>query len=373
MKYYIIAGERSGDLHGSNLVKAMLRLDPNVTFRGFGGDEMQKSGVHLVMHYNQLAFMGFQAVINFLKIAKYMKDCKADILDYKPDALILIDYGGFNRQMATFGKTNGIKVLYYIPPKVWAWRQGRAWQLKKNVDRMFVILPFEKEFYKKYDFDVEYVGNPVLDAIQSFVPNPNFLFENNLSKEKKIVAFLPGSRKMELKMIVPLMAMVTKINPEYQYVVAAVDNLPQELYSPLKELANVIFVYNATYDLLTHAEAAIVTSGTATLETALFKVPQVVVYKAGGLEYMIASNVIKVKFISLVNLIAGKEVVKEMIQSKANVESVGGELQALLQDQPYREKMLKEYDQLYKTLDIGSASENTAKLILPACRQGRGF
>jgi lipid-A-disaccharide synthase len=364
MKFYIIAGERSGDLHGSNLVKAMLRLDPNTTFRGFGGDEMQKSGVHLVMHYNQLAFMGFQAVINFLKIAKYMKDCKADIQDFKPDALILIDYGGFNRRMATFGKAVSIKVLYYIPPKVWAWRQGRAWQLKKDVDRMFVILPFEKEFYKKYDFEVDYVGNPVLDAIKSFVPNANFLTENNLSKEKKIVAFLPGSRKMELQMIVPLMAEVAKRNPEHQYVVAAVDNLPQELYSPLKEIGNIKFVYNATYDLLTHAEAAIVTSGTATLETALFKVPQVVVYKAGGLEYMIASSVIKVKFISLVNLIAGKEVVKEMIQSKANVESVGVELRALLLEEPYREKMLKEYDHLYKTLDIGSASENTAKLIL---------
>jgi lipid-A-disaccharide synthase len=363
MKYYIIAGERSGDLHGSNLVKAMLRLDPSATFRGFGGDEMQKAGVHLVMHYNQLAFMGFQAVINFLKIAKYMKDCKADILEFKPDALILIDYGGFNRQMATFGKKNDIKVLYYIPPKVWAWRQGRAWQLKENVDRMFVILPFEKEFYKKYDFNVDYVGNPVLDAIQSFVPNPNFLIDNNLSKEKRIVAFLPGSRKMELKMIVPLMAEVAKRNPEYQYAVAAVDNLPQELYSSLKELANVKFVYNATYDLLNHAQAAIVTSGTATLETALFKVPQIVVYKAGGLEFMIASSVIKVKFISLVNLIAETEVVKEMIQGNANVESVGGELQALLKDQSYREKMLKEYNQLYKTLDIGSASENTAKLI----------
>jgi lipid-A-disaccharide synthase len=364
MKYYLIAGERSGDLHGSNLVKAMLRLDPNSSFRGFGGDEMQKVGVHLVMHYNQLAFMGFQAVINFFKIAKYMKYCKADIQQYQPDALILIDYGGFNRRMATFGKEKGFTVFYYIPPKVWAWRQGRAWQLKKDVDRMFVILPFEKEFYKKYDFEVDYVGNPVLDAIRSFTADPHFLIENNLSKEKRIVAFLPGSRKMELQKIVPLMAEVAKKNPAYQYVVAAVDNLPAELYAPLKEMNNVKFVHNATYDLLTYADAAIVTSGTATLETALFKVPQVVVYKAGGLEYLIVIAVIKVKFISLVNLIAGKEVVKEMIQRQANAESVAGELQALLQNQPYREKMLKEYDRLYKTLDIGSASENTAKLIL---------
>jgi lipid-A-disaccharide synthase len=208
------------------------------------------------------------------------------------------------------------------------------------------------------------VGNPVLDAIRSFTADPHFLIENNLSKEKRIVAFLPGSRKMELQKIVPLMAEVAKKNPAYQYVVAAVDNLPAELYAPLKEMNNVKFVHNATYDLLTYADAAIVTSGTATLETALFKVPQVVVYKAGGLEYLIVIAVIKVKFISLVNLIAGKEVVKEMIQRQANAESVAGELQALLQNQPYREKMLKEYDRLYKTLDIGSASENTAKLIL---------
>jgi lipid-A-disaccharide synthase len=364
MKYYIIAGERSGDLHGSNLVKAMLRINPTATFRGFGGDEMQNAGVQLVMHYDQLAFMGFQAVVNFMKIAKYMKECKADIQEYKPDALILIDYGGFNRRIATFGKLLGIKVLYYIPPKVWAWRQGRAWQLKRDVDRMFVILPFEKAFFKKYDYEVDYVGNPVLDAIKSFVPNLNFLKDNNLSAEKKIVAFLPGSRTMELKMIVPLMAEVAKRNPELQYVVAAVDNLSPELYQPLKELSNVKFVYNSTYDLLTHAQAAIVTSGTATLETALFKVPQVVVYKAGSTEYFIAKSFIKVRFISLVNLIADKEVVRELIQSNANVESVGRELQDLLQDQPYREKMIAEYNQLYKTLDIGSASENTAKLIL---------
>ena len=285
MKFYIIAGERSGDLHGSNLVKSILKKNPEATFRGFGGDEMQATGVHLVMHYNQLAFMGFEAVINFFKIARYMKDCKKDILSYQPNALILIDYGGFNRQMAKFGKINGIKVFYYIPPKVWAWRQARAWQLKKYVDHMFVILPFEKEFFIKYDFEVDYVGNPVLDAIKAFVPNSSFLSENNLQSEKKIVALLPGSRKMELEKIVPVMAEVVKSNPDAQFVVAAVKNLPENLYQPLKEISNVKFVYDSTYDLLTHASAAIVTSGTATLETGLFKIPQVVVYKAGSLEY----------------------------------------------------------------------------------------
>jgi lipid-A-disaccharide synthase len=363
-KYYIIVGERSGDLHGSNLVKAMLRLQPNASFRGFGGDEMQRAGVDLVMHYDQLAFMGFVAVINFFKIARYMSNCKKDVLANRPDALILIDYGGFNRRMATFGKSNGIKVIYYIPPKVWAWRQGRAWQLKRDVDKMFVILPFEKEFFKKYDFEVDYVGNPVVDAIKAFVPNPSFLQENKLDMQGKIVALLPGSRKMELERIVPLMAEVAKLYPKIQFVVAAVRNLDELLYQPLTQLPNVKFIHDATYDLLAHASAAIVTSGTATLETALFKVPQVVVYKAGELEYAIATKVVKVKYISLVNLIAGKEVVKELIQKNASAKAVSEEIQLLLQDGIYRTKMIGEYKNIYQTLDIGSASENTAKLIL---------
>ncbi len=364
MKFYIIAGERSGDLHGSNLVKALNSQKTNLEFRGFGGNQMQEAGVYLVMHYDQLAFMGFEAIVNFFKIAKYMKNCKEDILKYKPSAIILVDYGGFNRRIATFAKKNKITVFYYIPPKVWAWRQGRAWQLKRDVDRMYVILPFEKEFYKKYDFEVDYVGNPVVDAIKSFNPNTTFLVDNDLSIEKKIVALLPGSRAMELKQIVPLMAEVAKKKPEFQFVVAAVDNLSDELYMPLRELNNVKFVYNSTYDLLNVANAAIVTSGTATLETALFKVPQVVVYQAGSLEYFIASSLIKVPYISLVNLIAGKEVVRELIQKAADSKSISNELNALVKDLTYRNKMLSEYDQLYKTLDIGSASENTAKLMI---------
>ncbi len=364
MKFYIIAGERSGDLHGSNLVKSILKKNSSATFRGFGGDEMQATGMHLVMHYNQLAFMGFEAVINFYKIVRYMKECKKDILTYQPDALILIDYGGFNRQMAKFGKANGIKVFFYIPPKVWAWRQARAWQLKKNVDHMFVILPFEKEFFKKYDFEVDYVGNPVLDAIKAFIPNPSFLSDNNINTQRSIVALLPGSRKMELEKIIPVLAEVVKKNSDLQFVVAAVKNLSATLYQPLREIQNVKFVYDSTYDLLTHASAAIVTSGTATLETGLFKVPQVVVYKAGSLEYAIASRVVMVSYISLVNLIVNKLVVKELIQDKASSTEVGAELKLLLEEGSYRNTMLIEYDKLYQTLDTGSASENTANLIL---------
>jgi lipid-A-disaccharide synthase len=364
MRYYIIAGERSGDLHGSNLVKSLTRLQPQSTFRGFGGDEMRQAGVELVMHYDQLAFMGFEAVFNFLKIARYMSACKQDILQYNPSALILIDYGGFNRRIASFGKTNGIKVHYYIPPKVWAWRQNRAWQLKKSVDHMYVILPFEKEFYRQYDFEVDYVGNPVLDAIRSFRPNASFLQQYNLSSPQPLVALLPGSRTRELQKIVPVMAEVAKAQPSFHFVVAAIRNLPNELYKPLSELENVTFIYDATYDLLTHASAAIVTSGTATLETALFKVPQVVVYKAGYLEYLIASWVVKVKFISLVNLIAGREVVKELIQHNASANLVEEELLKLVEKGRYQQEMQKSYEQLYTTLDIGSASDNTAQLIV---------
>jgi lipid-A-disaccharide synthase len=369
LKYYIIAGERSGDLHGSNLIKELKKLDTAATFRGLGGEEMQANGVELFVHYRELAFMGFEAVTNFFKIARYMKQCKADILQYSPDALILIDYGGFNRRIAKVGKENGIKVLYYIPPKVWAWRKDRAKSLKATVDKMFVILPFERAFYKQYNFEVDYVGNPVLDAIKSFVPNSNFLSEHSFIDQHKIIALLPGSRTMELKRIVPLMAEVAEQNPHYQFAVAAVDNLAEELYLPLKKLSNVKFVYNQTYDLLQHARAAIVTSGTATLETALLKVPQVVVYKAGGLEYSIAKRIVQVKFISLVNLIADREVVKELIQNDASPTLVQNELLQLAEATEKRKQVLVGYDEIYQILDTGSASANTAKLMIEFLNQ----
>ncbi|MFM7857597.1 MAG: lipid-A-disaccharide synthase, partial [Flammeovirgaceae bacterium] len=264
-------------------------------------------------------------------------------------------------QMAKFGKQNTIKVLYYIPPKVWAWRQARAWSLKKNVDQLYVILPFEKEFYKRYGMEVNYVGNPVLDAIKSFVPNSRFTLEHQLSTDKKLVALLPGSRKMELERMVPVMAAVVRQNPNYQFAVAAVDNLPQTLYNPLRQLNNVKFVYNQTYDLLLNAQSAIVTSGTATLETALLQVPQVVVYKAGWLEYAIAKLVVKVPFISLVNLIANREVVRELIQVDANPTTIQQELTSITEETEQRNQLLTGYKEIHQTLDTGSASANTAK------------
>src|SRR6478736_5933398 len=240
MKYYIVAGERSGDLHGSTLLKEIKKLDNNASFRGFAGYYMEQEGFDLVVHYNEMAFMGFTAVVaNVFTIAKKIKQCKQDILAYQPDVIILIDYGGFNGRIAKFGKEKGIKVFYYIVPKVWAWYTSRAWQLKKNVDRMFVILPFEKDFFKKFDVDVDYVGNPVLDAIEKFEPDAHFLVKNSISSEKKIIALLPGSRKMELRRMGSVMAEVARANPEYQFVVAAVKSLPDELYASFKSISNV--------------------------------------------------------------------------------------------------------------------------------------
>jgi lipid-A-disaccharide synthase len=310
--------------------------------------------------------MGFVALIkNVFTIFKYINLCKNDIEDFKPDAVILIDYGGFNRRIAKFAKEKGFKVFYYIPPKVWAWYQSRAFELKQNVDHLFVILPFEKDFFKKKcDWEVDYVGNPVLDAIKSFTPDPDFKKKKKLDSTKKIIALLPGSRKMELKRIVPLMAKVAQANPTYQFVTATVSNLDNVLYQPLQSISNVKFVLDNAYDLLTVADAAIVTSGTATLETALFKVPQVVVYKTGSLEYKIAKSVVSVEFISLVNLIANKEIVKEMIQEKAALSFVTNELHKLIEDSAYASEIKYEYESIFKTLDIGSASDNTARLML---------
>ncbi len=364
MRYYIIAGERSGDLHGGNLVKVLKNYDPGAILRGFGGEYMQQAGVELAVHYRELAFMGMVEILtNLNKISQYIKKCKADIDQFKPDVIILIDYGGFNRRIAKYGKKKGIKVFYYIPPKVWAWYQARALELKANVDHLFVILPFEKEFYKKFDWDVDYVGNPVLDAVKAHEPDKNFSANIGLETNKPIVALLPGSRKQELIRIIPLMAEVVKNNPACQFVVAAVDNLDPHLYDPLRKAGEVKFVMDKTYDLLLNSNAAIVTSGTATLETALLNVPQIVVYKTSTISYWLVKIIIKVKFISLVNLIADKEVIKELIQNDANESRVTDELKELISGQR-RNVVLEGYKEVKNKLDAGgSASDNTAKLM----------
>lgn len=365
MRYYIIAGERSGDLHGSNLVKAIRKHDPDAIFRGLGGDYLKDAGVSLFAHYAEFAVMGFvEVLLNIIKISGYLRKCGKDIIAFKADVIILIDYAGFNRQMARIGKRNKIKVFYYISPKVWAWHQRRALQLKANVDRMFVILPFEKEFYNKFDWKVDYVGNPVLDAVKAHQRDPNFLVRNGLDPDRRLVALLPGSRKQEVMRILPVMRDVVAKFPDLQFAVAAVNNLDRNLYDPVAALPNVRQVEEDTYNLLQHAHAAIVTSGTATLETALFRVPQIVVYKAGAMTYELVKRIIKVDFISLVNLIAGREVVKELIQADANVSLISAELRAIIEDGGRRNEILSAYDAILARVDTGSASENAAKLMV---------
>lgn len=366
MKYYIVAGERSGDLHGGNLIKAIKQNDPQAQFKGFGGDDMQAAGLDISVHYKDMAFMGFiELLANLNTISNYIKKCKSEIIEWKPDVVILIDYAGFNRKIGKFCKANGIKVFYYISPKVWAWRQNRAWSLKASIDRMFVILPFEKAFFKrKVDWEVDYVGNPVLDAVKDFKPAEDFRIRYQWPADKELIALLPGSRAQELKYIVPIMAEVVRLNPSHHFAVATVSNLPRSSYQPFEGLANVSFVEEATYDLLTYAKAAIVTSGTATLETALFQVPQVVVYKTSALNYFIAKLVIQVPFISLVNLIADREVVKEMIQKICTPALVSAELNQLASESERRRSVLEGSKEVYKILDIGSASSNAGRLMV---------
>lgn len=369
MKFYLIAGERSGDLHGSNLIKQIKVREPEAQFRGFGGDFMREAGMDEVVHYRELAFMGFAEVIaNLRTISRRIEQCKKDILAYKPDVIVLIDYAGFNMRIAKFARKHGLKVFWYISPKVWAWNQNRALKLRANVDRMFVILPFEKDFFQKFSWDVDYVGNPVLDAVKAHNPSSDFKQRNGLLSTSSVIALLPGSRQQELKKIIPLMSGVVTELQDKQFVVAAVNNLKDELYGALRNRPNVKFVYDDAYDLLSHADAAVVTSGTATLETALFRVPQVVVYKTSGLTYWIARMIIRIPFISLVNLVADKEVVKEMIQRDASVKNVSAELERILSDNQYRSRMLSEYDQIIQILDTGSASENAAHLMLKYLR-----
>ncbi len=371
MKFYVVAGERSGDLHGGNLIRAIIALKPNCRFRGFGGDQMRTAGMELTTHFSEMAFMGFAEVLaNLNTISEKLRLCKRDIISYNPDVVVLIDYAGFNLRIARFARQKGFRVYWYISPKVWAWNQRRAWRLKENIDRMFVILPFEKEFFKKFDWHVDYVGNPVLDAVQAHKPQPDFLEVNGLSRSSSIVALLPGSRKQEVSRIVPMMEEVARNLPDVQFAVATVDDLPEDFYAPLSSLRNVKLVEGSTYDLLLNSHAAVVTSGTATLETCLLKVPQVVVYKAGTISYHISRLVIRVPFISLVNLIAGREVVRELIQHQAGPDAVLRELRKLLTDEAYREKMVAGYGEVISLLDTGSASENAARLMVYYSQQG---
>lgn len=369
MKYYIIAGEASGDLHGSNLIKAIHQEDKEANIRCWGGDLMEKAGANLVKHYRDLAFMGFAEVImNLRTILKNLKFCKEDIETFKPDVVILIDYPGFNLRIADFVKNLGIKVYYYISPQVWAWKKNRVHKIKQTVDRMFVILPFEKDFYKQFEMDVDYVGHPLLDAIQKRDSSQGRL--QNLRKdlqlsEQTLVAILPGSRKQEISKMLPIMLKQSKEFPDFQFVIAVAPSFELSYFEPfIQGYKNVALVQNRTYDLLEISHAAMVTSGTATLETALFQVPEVVCYKGNPISYHIARRIVDIKYISLVNLIMDREVVKELIQGDLNHKLLKIELGKLLVDGEARSNMLDTFGALIDKLGGGGASEKTAKLMI---------
>ena len=365
MKYYIIAGEASGDLHGSNLMKAIKKKDSQAEFRFWGGDFMQKQGGTLVKHYRDLAFMGFLEVVqNLGTILGNIKYCKKDIEEYKPDVLILIDYPGFNLRIAKFAKSLGIKVIYYISPQLWAWKEGRVEIIKKYVDEMLVILPFEKDFYRKHEVDAHFVGHPLLDAIHDLpeIDAQKFKLDNRLGDEE-IIALLPGSRKQEIDKMLEVMLSVRPFFKEYQFVIAGAPSIEKDFYQRFTD-NQVHFVSNKTYDLLRCSKAALVTSGTATLETALLNVPEVVCYRGSQISYEIAKRLVKhIKYISLVNLIMDREVVTELIQKDLNTENLKKELSLILSGEK-RSQVLSDFAELRTKLGGHGASDEAAKLIV---------
>lgn len=375
MKYYIIAGEASGDLHGSNLIKHLHQLDPSCTVRAWGGELMESAGAHIAKHYRDLAFMGFvEVLLNLRTIFKNIDFCKSDIESFAPDALILIDYPGFNMRIAKWAKQKGIKVFYYISPQIWAWKQNRVHALKRDVDQMYVILPFEKEFYERFGMDVHFVGHPLLDAIADFEEQKDdfssYCQKHQLDANKKIIALLPGSRKQEISKMLSTMLKMQKHFPNYQFVIAGAPSKTEADYARFTQKHKVKIIFNQTYRLLQQSHAALVTSGTATLETALFNVPEVVCYKGSSISYAIAKKLIKVKYISLVNLIMDKEIVKELIQHDFNEKQVHHQLNAIVTEGEHRSQMLENYRILRTKLGGVGASENTAKHMLKTLKKG---
>jgi lipid-A-disaccharide synthase len=390
MKYYIIAGEASGDLHGSNLIKELKKADPATEVRCWGGDLMAATGATLVKHYKDLAFMGFVEVLSNLRtIFRNLEFCRQDIMAYQPDALILVDYPGFNLRIAKWAHRQGLKVIFYISPQVWAWKENRVHSIKENVDKMLVILPFEKDFYHRWNYEVEYVGHPLVEVIDRFLADSSRHtmktltpaigggakpgattgrpgVDGSASGSRPMIALLPGSRRQEILKKLPIMLDVAPLFPELQFVVAMAPGLEDSFYAELlKDHPNVSSVRNETYALLSQARAAFVTSGTATLETALFGVPEVVCYKGSSISYQIAKRLIKVKYISLVNLIMDKPVVKELIQDELTPENLKKELEALLYDQGRLEQLRADYAALKELLSQGGhASANAAQSIL---------
>ena len=367
MKYYLIAGEASGDLHGSNLMKELLLADKSAEFRYFGGDLMQNVGGELVKHYREMAFMGIvNVVLNLKTINRNMKFCKTDLLEFKPDVLILIDYPGFNLRIAEFAKQNDIKVFYYIAPKVWAWKEYRVKKIKAFVDEMFVIFPFETNYFKKYNFDVHYVGNPLLDSITEFktkaLSKKEFLANNKLDG-RPIVLLMAGSRVQEIKRTLPLMIKIAENFSNYQFVIAGVNSIELELYMKYIYGSSVKLIFDQTYDLLKNAHVALVASGTAALETALFDVPQTVIYKVEGgavVDVIMRNFVLKTIGVSLPNIIMNKLIISEFIQMKMTFENVKAEMEKLLFDDSYRKKILADYSRLKEMMGEAGCSKRAA-------------
>lgn len=363
MRYYIIAGEASGDLHASNLVYELKALDASAEFRGWGGDKMREAGVNIVKHFKELAFMGFVEVIKHLRIImQNIKSCKKDIEDFHPDAVIFIDYPGFNLRIAPHVHELGIRTIYYISPQLWAWNSKRVKIVKESIDKMIVILPFEKDFYQKYAYEVFYAGHPLLDEISNKMKNPLFFKVNNIPSDP-IIAILPGSRKQEIAKNLPVMLSLAKHFPQFVFIVACAPGIERHFYEQFVTSSNIFYLFNQTYDILLQSEAAVVTSGTATLETAIFNVPQIVCYKGNFISYLIARQLIRVKYISLVNLILNREAVPELIQNMFAENKLKSVFERLVFNDEYRTKMREDYTELKHLLGEEGASEKAARTI----------
>lgn len=377
MRYYVIAGEASGDLHASNLIRGLRSQDPEAEVHGWGGDLMQEAGCEIVRHYKDTAIMGFVAVLkNLKKLKGNIRACCEDIQTWKPDVVILVDYAGFNLRIARFAKCIGIRVFYYISPKLWAWNTGRVKQIRKNVDRMYVIFPFETDFYKKYNYKVQYAGNPLVDAIhdrpfqnETF---PDFVQLNGLSG-RPIIALLAGSRVQELKFVLPQMLKMVRHFPDFEFVIAGAPSMKDSDYAAYVGDMGVKIIYGQTYRLVKQATAALVTSGTATLETALLKTPQVVCYsgEGGAFSYWLFKTVVKVKYISLVNLMLDREVVKELLMQKLNEKNLLTELSRIIYDEDVRQKMTADYEEIIERLGKPGASDRFAKLMIEDIERDR--
>lgn len=378
MKYYIIAGEASGDLHGSNLIKGIRAADPEAQIRAWGGDRMQENGAELVKHYKETAVMGYMSVIkNLGKIRNNLKHCKKDILQYNPDVVIFIDYPGFNLRIAKFAKKAGFRTFYYIAPKIWAWKTFRIKSIKKYVDRLFSILPFEVDFYKNYDYPIEYIGNPLLDAIEAQL-NKGELLEDFLKRHhlphKPIIGLLPGSRRQEIRNLLPMMLRLKSFYPQYQFLISAAPGISEDFYEQFMDNQDDnTLIRNDTYQMVKHADACIVASGTAALETALIGTPQVAVYKVGGgiLAHAVGRLVIKVKWATLVNLIMQKEIIKELLQKDYTFSKLKKELNAILPNGKKRKEQLENYQELYRKMGNTGASARAAESMVKRLKESQ--